>query len=818
MRRNFLVTFLSLYLISCTNNDPVSTQINTIEGSVSDAETGSALSGVTISTDPTTQQTNTNGEGQFVIDIDVKPEERYRVNASKQGYIPNFAELTARAGKNRLTSDIVLQKEKPLLGVSPTTLDFGISKNSLPLIIENIGGKLREFTWVLNLPNESWITADKTTGHITNQTQVVNISVNRTGLDVGNKNTKVVVTADNDAGSKTIDIIMTVPNPNAPQMSVNKINVDFGDSQSFTDVQVTNTGTGTLEWMVTSNNPNWLTASPSRGACNSGETKSFNITAQRMNLNSGPHQGTIIITSNGTATTNTHIINVKLSITASPFLDVSPDTLDFGKNVTQMSFGISNIGEGTLEWALFPNKAWISLSRSSGINNASVGVTITRSGLDSGPHFGQIRIQWNNGFQDVLVSMENPTAVVNAEKEPNDDASQAYQIASDDLVDGNVGVGNDKADWFKIPILNNGRLWFTIKNNNSGANPGNIATSNLHEEVGIIGLNLLVYATLWQGGNNYYIRPGQTATSPSTTVSRGQTYFVEVPRYPNHAASYRLNVAFDVEQVIDFGEPNSFVEPFLIQENGDFKALIGFEKDSEDWYLINFPSNGFFQYKLTNLNPASTNYGGIATCFFYLRNGLDKIPLTSITIWQGGNNYFIHPDGAVTSASIAVSQYKDYCISIPRYSTNHSAPYRLQYGFTKLSTMDIGEPNDSSRSAYSIKENGTFSAIIGYQSDIRDWYKVVMPAKGEFEFSLTNQHAAGVNSGRIASTALYDESLKKIATITKWQGGSNYYFEPVGTAKSNKIPVAENAVYFIEVPKYEPEAAPYQIQTYFVRN
>lgn len=407
MSRKSLLILASLSLLACNKDEPISSKFHTITGKVLDSETGSALAAVTISTEPPTEQSVTNTEGKFVIDLNVKVGQRYRVNASKQGYLPNHAELTVQEGENT-TSDIVLQKEKAILGVSPSTLDFGVSKNSLQLTIENLG-KTGEFTWVLHLPpNEPWITADKISGQVTNQSQVVNISVNRTGLEPRNYSASIAITPDNNVDLKRIDVIMTVQNPNAPQMSVNKNNIDFGDSQSSTTVQVTNTGTGILEWTVTSNSQNWLTISPSGGACNSGDTKSFNITAQRANLNFGSYQGTITISSNGAAPTNTHNINVKLSVTASPVLQVSPDSLDFGDSATMKSFTISNSGKGTLSWQVTDNQDWITLNSQNGSNTGTVNVTVSRTRLTTGNYSGIASVTSNGGNGTVNIFMNVP--------------------------------------------------------------------------------------------------------------------------------------------------------------------------------------------------------------------------------------------------------------------------------------------------------------------------------------------------------------------------------------------------------------------------
>ena len=96
-----IVLIMLLMQSSCFlfgSNDPPVSDFHTISGTVTDADTGTSLSGVTISTLPPTEQTMTNNGGQFVLDLNATASQRYTVNASQAGYLPNFAELTVQEG------------------------------------------------------------------------------------------------------------------------------------------------------------------------------------------------------------------------------------------------------------------------------------------------------------------------------------------------------------------------------------------------------------------------------------------------------------------------------------------------------------------------------------------------------------------------------------------------------------------------------------------------------------------------------------------------------------------------------------------------
>ena len=115
----------------------------------------------------------------------------------------------------------------------------------------------------------------------------------------------------------------------------------------------------------------------------------------------------------------------------------------------------------------------------------------------------------------------------------------------------------------------------------------------------------------------------------------------------------------------------------------------------------------------------------------------------------------------------------------------------------------MGEPNSSSNQAYTISENGSLEALIGYgsgnQVDYEDWYRLTVSSNGTLAFTLTNLHPAGVEGGRIGVSELYNAGLQYVI--------SNF---------SLPVPVTGGEVYYFRVIRYDNHhAAPYRLESHF---
>jgi len=98
-----------------------------------------------------------------------------------------------------------------------------------------------------------------------------------------------------------------------------------------------------------------------------------------------------------------------------PLLFLSPESLDFGTELTQLSFTVRNDGGGTLNWSASESIPWVvSLSPASGSlgtgKTQSVTVTVDRQGLSPGNYTGSISLSSNGGSKEVEVKMDVPVS------------------------------------------------------------------------------------------------------------------------------------------------------------------------------------------------------------------------------------------------------------------------------------------------------------------------------------------------------------------------------------------------------------------------
>ena len=109
-----------------------------------------------------------------------------------------------------------------------------------------------------------------------------------------------------------------------------------------------------------------------------------------------------------TATFSKVEVEVVKEVVASPILDVSPTSLDFGTTATSKGLEIGPAGGGTLTWKISDNQPWLSVGPISGSTTTEVDnitVTVKRTGLAERTYTGIITVTYNGGTKAISVSM-----------------------------------------------------------------------------------------------------------------------------------------------------------------------------------------------------------------------------------------------------------------------------------------------------------------------------------------------------------------------------------------------------------------------------
>jgi hypothetical protein len=170
----------------------------------------------------------------------------------------------------------------PILRVSPASLDFGVSTNSLDFAVINDGGGV--LTWNIT-DSAPWLSVSPASG---TGYSTVRASVSRTGLPEGVHNTDITVSSN--GGVILVHVSMEV----RQNLSVYPSSLWFDTRQVEQSLYVRNRGPGTLEWTITWDQP-WLSVYPATGV----NYKEVRVRVNRAGLAGGTYTGTVTVTGGG---------------------------------------------------------------------------------------------------------------------------------------------------------------------------------------------------------------------------------------------------------------------------------------------------------------------------------------------------------------------------------------------------------------------------------------------------------------------------------------------------------------------------------------
>ena len=125
----------------------------------------------------------------------------------------------------------------------------------------------------------------------------------------------------------------------------------------------------------------------------------------------GTYEGRITLNSNSTAEPVIEI-RVQMQTLEQPVLVVSPGTLDFGQEETELPLEIQNTNNGTLVWEAEIDEFWLSLSALEGevpmLGTDDLQATVRREGLPAGEYQAEVTVSSNGGNETILIRMEVP--------------------------------------------------------------------------------------------------------------------------------------------------------------------------------------------------------------------------------------------------------------------------------------------------------------------------------------------------------------------------------------------------------------------------
>lgn len=329
----------ALSLSSCTEEEEI-TQ-GDIVGVVTDAINGTQpLSGVQVSILPNGTSTNTGSDGKFSFPQLEAGE--YKIQFIKEGYETNTKSVTVVPGQVT-NADIQLTavKQDALIQITPSTLNFGTTQTELSVKIQNNGNTSTD--WNLDLGSHTWLKANPAAGQIeAGKQQSIIFTVDR---DKITEVQTVIIKLSAFGNSFPINVSCAPKNAQS-YMSVEPEILDFGNDLQELPLTIKNAGTTSLNWTIADPTESAITLSENSGSIPSQGSKVVKVFLNRSN--GAVNINTTLILSDGIKEQTVQIVSGTESQTG--IMKIEPESLDFGKDLDEISFTISNIGKSELHW------------------------------------------------------------------------------------------------------------------------------------------------------------------------------------------------------------------------------------------------------------------------------------------------------------------------------------------------------------------------------------------------------------------------------------------------------------------------------------
>ena len=385
-----------------------------------------------------------------------------------------------------------------------------------------------------------------------------------------------------------------------PEVSGFRLNVeylDFGTNFSQLNFKIINTSTSLpVDWSITES-LSWLTVTPSSGHLNAGQEVAVMVSIDRTLIEQST---TANLTVAGADQTVVLPVNVSVSGSQGPQLQLSETALDFGTSATSLAFYVMNTGPAgtSLNWACSNvNVDWLTITPTSGNtdggSSTAVMATIDRTKFD-GMVSTSVTINGagSSSTLSISASSEGAGAAILQLSEGSLDFGETETTKS--FLVKNVGSSGTVLDWsIAAPSVD----WLTLTpmtgNTNAGSGTQVTAVVDRNKIHGLVSTTINV-----SGSNN----------SANLSIS---------------AANFHPNMEVSVTS-IDFGK-TSTQQTFQISNTGDEGSVLAWNiaSPSVNWLTVS-PLSGTInasQSKTINLTIDRTKFDGDVSTILQVMGG-----------------------------------------------------------------------------------------------------------------------------------------------------------------------------------------------------
>ena len=549
----------------------------------------------------------------------------------------------------------------PQLQLSETSLDFGVSANSLAFYVMNTGPVGTSLNWTCSNINVDWLMITPTSGNTAGGGSTpVMASIDRTKFD-GMVSTSVTISGAGSTSSITVSA--SSEGAGAAILQLSEGSLDFGESETTKTFMVKNVGSaGTvLDWSIAAPSVDWLTLTPMTGNTNAGSGTQVTAVVDRNKVH-GLVSTTITVSgSNNSANLSISVANFH------PNMEVPITSVDFGKTSSSETIQIKNTGDegSVLAWNIAsPSVNWLTVSPLSGSINANQSKTINLT-IDRTKFDGDVSTTINitGGGQSATVSITASTAEA-AMSVPVTSIDFGKASSQETFQIRNTGETGSLVNWsIATPSVN----WLTVTPMTGSTNTTSPSTVTLNVDrnafVGVattsitvtgagstvtisitvdnavvVTNGLLAYFNFDDGNvtdwNNAYNGFNQGATSSSDTPN-GQGLSMEF----NGSSSY-LQIPYDLFQSSNIWSFNMW---FKTPNSSNYRTFFGTNERNN---YMDFTNNGKLYMKPYTYWETS----GVVTSFFNNQWHM-------LTITYTGSLISLYIDGMLFETSSSSGQF-----------------------------------------------------------------------------------------------------------------------------------------------------------------
>lgn len=282
--------------------------------------------------------------------------------------------------------------------------ELGANPSPQVLKIKNTGVETLSYTLTTNA---NWLRVSPTSGTSSGQVNEHLISVDKTGMTAKEEGyeAKIVISSSEACNSpQEVKAVLKLTKEPPPEISVTPRELKFiasvgGSNPPSQIIRIRNSGQQTLNYTI-ADDAAWLDVSPTSGSSTGGEN-SHSVSVNISGLATGTYSGSITI-SDPNAVNNPRTVSVTLELGTAPppTISVRPSSLRFdarigGQNPAPQSIGVRNSGQGTLNYVIDDDAAWLNVSPSSGTSTGQENghtVNVNISGLNTGTYTARVTI------------------------------------------------------------------------------------------------------------------------------------------------------------------------------------------------------------------------------------------------------------------------------------------------------------------------------------------------------------------------------------------------------------------------------------------